>query len=273
MLLVELEGSSQLVAPLEAPALGYEIAPIEVGDLLGADAGELSGCKITPEAALADYLEHSGLSHLGRRLATSGAVEVLAAAAPGIRDLLMLGKIRQLAERDVADLIVVDAPAAGHAVTFLEAAAGMAATAPSGPVRHQADQVLEMLGDDARCQVLLVTLAEETPVNEVVDTAFALEDRVGVKLGPVVLNGLWPALRGLAEAAAGGTEAERELARYRLQRIDAQVEQADRLRSELPLPVVELPFLFTAQLDRAGIGQLAAELTAGIDRVTDVVAR
>ena len=87
-------------------------------------------------------------------------------------------------------MIVVDGPAAGHAITFLTAAAGLADAVSCGPVRAQADDVLELLHDPERCQVVLVTLPETTPVNEVVETAYALEDEVGVQLGPVVVNGV-----------------------------------------------------------------------------------
>ena len=82
-------------------------------------------------------------------------------------------------------------------MTFLTAAAGLADSTTSGPVRDQADQVLAMFGDADRCQVVLVTLAEETPVSETIETAYSLEDEVGIKLGPVVVNGLWPAIDGL----------------------------------------------------------------------------
>ena len=58
-----------------------------------------------------------------------------------------------------------------------------------GPIRKQAADVVELLADPTRCQVMLVTLPEETPVSEVIDTAFAIEDRAGVTLGPVVVNG------------------------------------------------------------------------------------
>ena len=112
----------------------------------------------------------------------------MATAAPGIDDIVVLGKIKQLERSGDWDVIVVDGPAAGHAITFLTAAAGLHEAVRSGPVRTQADDVLEMLHDPARSQVVLVTLPETTPVNEVVQTAYALEDRVGVRLGPVVVN-------------------------------------------------------------------------------------
>ena len=84
------------------------------------------------------------------------------------------------------DLIVLDAPAAGHAVTFLTSALGLLDAARGGPLRTQAQDVVEMLRDPARCQVMLVSLPEETPVNELIETAYRFEDQVGVALAPVV---------------------------------------------------------------------------------------
>src|SRR3546814_4074076 len=77
------------------------------------------------------------------------------------------------------------APAAGHAITFLQSARALLDTVRVGPINAQAREVLEMLTDHERCRLVLVTLPEETPVNELVDTAFSLEDRVGVGLAPV----------------------------------------------------------------------------------------
>ena len=115
-------------------------------------------------------------------------IDVVGTAAPGIDDIVVLGKIKQLERSGEYDLIVVDGPAAGHAITFLTAASGLADSVAGGPIRTQADEVLEMLHDPARCQVVLVALPEATPVNEVIETAYALEDEVGVQLGPIVLN-------------------------------------------------------------------------------------
>ena len=273
VLLVELEGYSNLGRLFGRADLDYDEVILEEGD----GGGRLRARRITPDEALADYLDHSGLRVVTNRLARTGAVEVVTAAAPGIRDLLALGKIRQLEQRGEADLIVVDAPASGHARTFLQAPAGLAATSSAGPVRHQADLALELLGDEHRCRVTLVTLPEETPVTETVETAYELEDRVGVKLGPVVVNGCWPAVDGLAAAVArvdgtgaGSVTGSRrsrlgppravDAARYRLGRVAGQRAEIERLTRELPLPAVELPFLFTSDLSRPHLDALAAAL-------------
>jgi anion-transporting ArsA/GET3 family ATPase len=235
---------------------------------------------ITPDDALADYLADHGLGRLSRRLASSGAVDVVATAAPGIRDLLVLGKIKQLERSGTHDLIVVDAPAAGHAVSFLTAPAGLAELVGTGPVRAQADDVLAMLGDPVRCSVLLVTLPEELSVNEAAETAFHLEDRAGVKLGPVVVNAVQDevaALRrspaeaaaevGTGAAAVSPADVERLAAAAASTRSEAarHARQLERLARRLPLPQVVLPRVPAGSGSPAG--HLAGRLEAAIGAV------
>jgi hypothetical protein len=182
-----------------------------------------------------------------------------------------LGKIRQLEQHGDAELIVVDAPAAGHAMTFLQAPLGMARSAPSGPIRHQADLVLEMFADGDRCQVVLVTLPEETPVTEVIETAYGLEDHVGIQLGPIVVNSRWSSIEGLDRALAGlpaggePSDAQRAAA-YRLSHLHAQAGEVARLRRELPLPQIELPYLFSTAIERADLDTLADAMLAQLDQ-------
>ncbi len=203
-LIVDVEGKSGLANMFGADDLGYdEIILAEADDPAG--TADVRARTLTPDEAMLEYLQDHGLSRVAKRLVASGAIDTLATAAPGIKDILVLGKVKQL-ERDTdGDLILLDAPAAGHAITFLRAARGLMDAARVGPIHSQAAEVMELLGDAERCQVVLVTLPEETPVNELVETAYTLEDQVGVALGPVVVNGVYPDRPGLdvdPEAAA-----------------------------------------------------------------------
>ena len=274
-LLIELEGHSSLGHPFGIDALPYQEQDllVDVERHLGPVPGRLRGRRLTPDDALLEYLAAHGLDRVGSKLLATGAVEVVSTAAPGIRDVLALGKIRQLETASDAELIVVDAPAAGHAISFLRSPAGLADSTTAGPVREQADAVLEMLADDRRCQVMLVTLPEETPVTELVETAFDLEDEVGVKLAPVVVNGVWPTIEGLAEALDALprprtrlAEARKEAAVFRLARCEAQSEQIRRLTNELALPTVTLPQLFTPTIDIDAMknlgGQYVSQMSA-----------
>lgn len=266
-LVVEIEGKHGLAAAFGADPLAY-------GDQVLAPG--VRARTLTPDEALLEYLDEHGLTRISKRLTRSGTIDVVATAAPGIKDILLLGKVKQLELRKAADLIVLDAPAAGHAVTFLLSARSLLDTVSVGPIRQQAEDVLTMLTDPARCRVLLVTLPEETPVNEVVETAFTLEDKVGIDLGPVVVNGLYPVLEGLdvdpeqaaAEAGVGlrpgEAEALREAARFRSARQALQAEQVDRLASALPLPQLRLPALFTSEVGPTDLAVLARALEASV---------
>ena len=279
-LLLEVEGKSGIAGLFGRPPLTYGEAVLSPA---AGRTAEVRGRTLTPDDALLEYLEDHGLRRVSKRLVSTGAMDVVATAAPGIKDILLLGKVKQLERAGVsgrtapdgtepADLIVLDGPAAGHAITFLLSARGLLDAVRVGPVSTQARDVLELLTDPARCQVVLVTLPEETPVNELVETAFSLEDRVGVSLGPVVVNGVYPPLEGLdvdpeEAAAAAGTSlrpGEREAlvaaARFRQARQALQAEQLARLDDLLPLPTLHLPFLFEADLGRAQLDVLADAL-------------
>jgi anion-transporting ArsA/GET3 family ATPase len=271
-LIVEVEGKSGLANMYGAEDLGYdEITLAEAGDPEG--AADIRARTLTSDEAMLEYLESHGLSRVAKRLVSSGAIDTLATAAPGIKDILVLGKVKALEREIDGALIVLDAPAAGHAITFLRAARGLLDAVRVGPIHNQAAEVMELLTDAERCQVVLVTLPEETPVNELVETAYNLEDQVGVALGPVVVNGLYPDRPGLAvdpgKAAAdagvtlreGEAEALAAAADFRRHRVQLQNEQVARLADLLPLPQLRLPFLFGAELGPAELDLLATALT------------
>jgi cellulose biosynthesis protein BcsQ len=270
VLIVEVEGKSGLAGSFGRPSLTYEEAELQAG---------VRARTLTPDDALVEYLEDHGLRRIGRRLANSGALEVVSTAVPGMKDILVLGKVKQLERAAAADLIVIDAPAAGHAVTFLLSAQGLLDAVRVGPIRKQAQDVVELLTDASRCQVMLVTLAEETPVNELVETAFAIEDRAGVALGPVVVNGCVEPVADLTTIAADPGlsvtfDADPvtlvEAAEFRLDLEQRQRGQAERLAQMLPLPQIRLPFLFTAGIGPGEIDALAAAFTDGVHALDPV---
>src|SRR5690606_38571475 len=140
--------------------------------------------------ALLEYLGEHGLDRNSRRLVRSGALEIVSTAAPGIKDILLLGKVKQIERASTDRLVVLDTPASGHAVSFLRAPRALLDTVSVGPINTQAREALDLLTDPDRCRVLLVTIPEETPVTELIDTAYKLEDELGVTLGPLVVNGV-----------------------------------------------------------------------------------
>jgi anion-transporting ArsA/GET3 family ATPase len=269
-LLVELEGKSGLAALFGRGELDEETEVYP----------RLSVLPLAPDEALIEYLEDHGLGRLSKRLISSGALDIVATAVPGMKEILVLGKVKALQRAKAADVIIVDGPAAGHAVTFLVSPKGLLDAVRVGPVLTQAVEVSEMLADPDRAQVLLVTVPEETPVNETVETAAAISETIGLSL--VVVNGVYPE-RGLDGAdperiRADAAEADvfvpdREVehlaraAAFLISRRALQSEQLDRLAERLDLPQVRLPFVFDADLGVRELEVLADALAQGLQAV------
>ena len=286
VLIVELEGKSGITAAFgRAEDLGYEEVVLvpgggagtgdEGGGGIGA-RGEIRARRLTPDDALIEYLEDHGLRRVSKRLARSGVIDVVSTAIPGIRDVLVLGKVKQLEREEAADLIVVDAPATGHAITFLTSASGLVGAARGGPLRAQAQDVVDLLSDPTRARVLLVTLPEELPVSETIESAYTLEDKAGVQLGPVIVNaydlepvGLDRSAPEVAAAAGvsvdpGHLAALEEARRFRVARHAVSAEQLERLREELPLPHLLVPALDAETIGPEETHTLATELAISV---------
>ncbi len=275
-LIVEVETRSGLAALFgRDDPLSYQETVLLAPGEAGPGSAEIRARVLTPDDALVEYLEDHGMRRVSKRLLSTGTLDLVATAVPGLKDILVLGKVKQLELLSASgapgqpQCIVVDAPAAGHAVTFLASPYGLLDATTVGPIRAQANEVIALLRDPTRCQVMLVTMPEETPVNEAVDTAFHLEDRAGVQLAPIVVNGLWPHLDLPADPTAvlartgWGRDVRNRLARagaFRLQRQRLQDDQVTRLAERLPLPQVHLPFLFSTELGPADTRTLAAAL-------------
>ena len=132
VLVVEVEGKSALARLFDLGALQYdEITVLEGAGAAG--SGSVVARSITPTDALLEYLVDHGMRRLSNRLVRGGALDVVATAAPGIEDILVLGKVKQLERGGAVDLILLDAPAAGHAITFLESARGLLDAVTVGP--------------------------------------------------------------------------------------------------------------------------------------------
>lgn len=271
VVLVEIEGKHGLAELFDGQPLTYE----GVAVYQAAGGGQVSARAIAAEAALMDYFAEHGLARFGRTLDRLHVLDTLATSTPGLKDLIVLGRIKQI-ERDNPDrVIIVDAPASGHAVSFLQSAVGLRQTVATGPIRRQADETVAMLTDPQRCQLMLVTLAEETPVNELVETAYRLEDEVGLSLTPLVVNALEtrhrdlgpdlpPSRRPLPADRASELLAA---ARFWSARAALNEQHRERLARDLPLAQICLPWLATTRLGVAELEQLATVFTAELAAV------
>lgn len=148
----------------------------------------LNRVTVTPGNALTDYLASKGMGLLSRQLAKSGIVELVATTAPGLDDLLVLGRIKAFEQELRADVIIVDGPAAGHAIDLVQAPIQLKRAINSGPIGSQADEVLNMLSDGNRCKLLMVTTAAITPINETMEAIEGIQRTVNMSLASIVVN-------------------------------------------------------------------------------------
>jgi anion-transporting ArsA/GET3 family ATPase len=198
----------------------------------------------------------------------NGIFQHLTSAAPGIKELVTIGKIWELAQlhrktKDARpyDFVVVDSPATGHGLGMLRAPRTFADIARVGPIRHQADRIHEFIVSD-RTAVLAVALPEEMPVNETLEYAEEIERFRGPVDG-VVVNGLYPerftdeeiaSLNGHRGPAVRAAVTEHR--RYR-----SQVEELERLKGGVgDVALASLPFLFAPELGLGEVEQLSREL-------------
>ena len=216
---------------------------------------------VTPGNALTDYLASKGMGLISRQLAKSGIVELVATTAPGLDDLLVLGRIKAFENELRADIIIVDGPAAGHAIDLVRAPLQLKRALSSGPIAQQADEVLAMLADGSRCKILMVTTPAMTPVQETMEAATELRDDVHIVLAPVVINKIEPAVPTL-----NSSELSQELVNaytYASQRSQSQQEAIDVLSSTLELP--QMPITRRRLDGEELVNAMVEDLTLAID--------
>ncbi len=250
------------------------------------------GLNVLQEEALAEYLNvQYHMQRISRVLTSSHFVDYITIAAPGLKDILVLGKIWYLEQDRSADgkhydfdTIIVDAPAAGHMAAFLSAPMGLSDAVQVGPIRRQSDWLVEMLQDTARTVAHVVAMAEEMPVAETVATSAALHDRLHIAQGAAFVNGLYPkivgasaeravedgseARDGLIRAGAlvnltlddGDLDALADYARFLSSRRKIQARHLRALRKGIDQPILKLPFLFSSGIALPEIEMLADDI-------------
>ena len=187
-LLCEVEGRQGIAQLFDTPPLPYEERRVAVAR----GGGEVKALAIDVEEALLDYLDmFYNLRRAGRALRKMGAIDFATAIAPGLRDVLITGKIKEAVTRrhdgrQVYDAVVVDAPPTGRITRFLGVTAEMAQLARSGPIKTQSDGVMAVLRSP-QTAVHLVTLLEDMPVQETADAIQELT-KAGLPIGSVIVN-------------------------------------------------------------------------------------
>jgi anion-transporting ArsA/GET3 family ATPase len=289
VLLIEVEGRQGIAQLFDTEPLPY--AEQRIASAPG--GGELRALHIDAEAALLEYFTmFYNLGFAGRTLRRMGAIEFATTIAPGLRDVLLTGKIKECvgrtedsgvhAGRYVYDAVVVDAPPTGRIVKFLDVTRAMADLAKVGPIKGQSEGVVRLLHSGATA-VHLVTLLEEMPARETIEAVGEL-DAAELRPGAVILNRVRPPrlpARSVTSAADGRVDASRvrgglaaaglDLAADDLEGLVAEtVEHAIRVQAEqrarAQLAEVDLPILELAEstdgVDIAALYEFAEELVS-----------
>jgi len=277
-LLVEVEGRQGI-----AQLFGTGPLPYAERRVAGTgDRGEVRALAVDPEEALLEYLDmFYKLGMAGKALKKFGAIDFATTIAPGMRDVLLTGKVKEATTRTEAghrvyDAVILDAPPTGRIGRFLNVTAETARLAKVGPIKTQSEGVAAFLRSPMT-SVHVVTLLEEMPVQETTD-AIAELTGLGISVGRIVVNAVQPPLLATGKPTqselrkalvAAGLPADRETvaglhteARDYLTR--REVEQG--LRTELATldrPTVELPHL-PGGVDRAALDRFAATLAAAL---------
>jgi anion-transporting ArsA/GET3 family ATPase len=269
-LVVEVAGQSHLARLFRVPEMGHE----REAEL----APGLWGVSIDAERATEEYLAgRLKVRPLVEILTHSKAFHTFAQAAPGLPELVTVGKIWSMAiaidpgsGRPVWDAVIVDCPATGHGIALLETAGNVADLAAEGPIREQAARIQEVVSHPAATGIVIVALPEELAVSEAVEAAAILHGH-GLPVAAAVLNGVRPARFADEEAAALGRIAASapgpvgEGARSALEHLGHQRADAGhraRLLEGCAVPVTDLPRLVRRRMDLGAVEELATHLGA-----------
>jgi anion-transporting ArsA/GET3 family ATPase len=272
VLVVEVEGRQALAQVFGVAALPYEERRLTSSP----GGGSVWGLAVDAEQAMIEYLDmFYGLKRSARGLKKMGAVDFVTTLAPGLRDVLLTGKVKEAVTRTDADAhhtydaVVLDAPPTGRITKFLDATKEIANLTKFGPINRQSEGVIALL-HGRQTAVHLVTLLEEMPVQETIDAAADLR-AAGFQLGAVIVNRARPALvadgtvdtklltAGLRKVnlpAALAKGLAREVCEY-ADRLAIQATNAAHL-DELNLPRIELPDL-NPPVDRGELNELAGK--------------
>ncbi len=218
VLLVEVEERQGIAQLFDVPPLPYEEVKVATAD----GGGQVNALAIDIEAAFLEYLDmFYNLGIAGRAMRRIGAIEFATTIAPGLRDVLLTGKIKEIVTREkkgakdsksargVYDAVVVDSPPTGRISRFLDVTKAVSDLAKGGPVHSQADGVVKLLHSE-QTAIHLVTLLEALPIQETLEAIDELTE-MGLPIGSVIVNRNIPAYlapEDLTKAAEGDIDAD-----------------------------------------------------------------
>ena len=277
VLVVDVDAKGTIADRFESGPVGFKPREVMPGVSLMA---------MDTEASLAEYIRlNLRIPIIGRLGPLARALDFVATAAPGVREILTIGKVcwevrESIEGRADWDIVIVDAAATGHVIAQLGAADAIGDLVSVGPVRGQTAWMSELLADSAITSLNVVTTPEEMPVAETIDLVTRARQELKVPLGAVIVNRVLPELfthtddsmfttlstppvvDALVAQVGAGTTAVMDAARLAVAMRRSRVAHLSHLRDTIDLPMLFVPYLFARSQGRRETGMVADALAA-----------
>lgn len=242
---------------------------------------------LLPMTVMDDFVDSQvTMKRIAKQILESPIYRYFVAAAPGLKEFVTLGKIVMLEEetsngKPEHDIIIVDAPATGHGIAFLRVPFAAADTLKAGWVRKQADKIIDLITDPDKTLLNIVTLPEEMPVNETVEMCLDVDKLLGIPIGYIIINSVFPETlkkkegslfdtmknRAKSDGLKKLTKAERKYVDEMFECFEAATRRRElnefyisKLKRKLRFDFMELPFVFTKSFDLDLVEQVSQNI-------------
>jgi len=285
VLIVEMDEKERISRLFGSPEVGYDGAFVY---------DDIYVRNLQPMFAMDEFVRTQvTMKRIANQIIGSQIYRYFVAAAPGLKEFVTLGKITLLEEEKIRgrkskyDLIIVDAPATGHGIAFLRVPFAAADTLNVGWVRKQADRIINLITDPKKTMLNIVTLPEEMPVNETMEMTESVRDLLGIPIGHIIINSVFPQILKKPEitlfnnmkkrAQANGlkklTRAERKYVDVMFECLESAMGRRElsefyisKLKRKLKYDFIQVPFVFTKSFDLHLIEQISEHMMTALTK-------
>jgi anion-transporting ArsA/GET3 family ATPase len=285
VLVIEMDERERIPRLFGSPRVGYEGAFVHPNIFVR---------NLLPTNAMDDFVvERFTIKRIAKQILGSPIYKYFVAAAPGLKEFVTLGKISVLEEETGSDgtpkydIIIVDAPATGHGVAFLRVPFAAADILKVGWIRKQADDIINLITDPAKTMLNIVTLPEEMPVNETMELCESVEELLGIPIGYIIINSVFPQVlrkrdtalfetmkkRAQSDGLSKLTKEERTCAEAMFECFEAALRRRElndfyiqRLKRKLKYKFMQIPFVFAPTFDIDLIEEMSAHMMSVIEK-------
>ncbi len=279
VLIVEMDEKERISRLFGSPEVGYDGAFV---------CDDIYVRNLQPMFAMDEFVRTQvTMKRIANQIIGSQIYRYFVAAAPGLKEFVTLGKITMLEEEKLRgqkpkyDLIILDAPATGHGIAFLRVPFAAADTLNVGWVRKQADRIINLITDPKKTMLNIVTLPEEMPVNETMEMTESVRDLLGIPIGHIIINSVFPQILKKSEIAlfnnmkkraqANGlkklTMAEKKYVDVMFECLDSAMGRRElsefyisKLKRKLDYDFIQVPYIFTKAFDLHLIEQISEHM-------------